>query len=736
MRRFAWKHKPSADDEKLLQLVARCTSSSTTAASQSNPPLFLVAEPGVTQFIVQAADVKHRVLIGDSQTCSCGRAREGVRLCRHLLFVMLKVMRLSADDPLAWQLSLTEAEIQTVLKGRYEWRAERRRRGRHSEKGQVEQEGKVDGKVRRTVEAEDVCVVCQEEMLGSEAATSSGGLCWCESGCGCALHARCMRVWAEHQAQTASSLQAITCPVSAAPQHLAATAAPGSSNSGPSPLLCSPCQMCRSDWSKRADFTLVDLLQQLKQQEEAEASSSPSSSPQAAAAAAGSRRKQRKALVETSRRCRSCKSLIAPHQQLFRCIACPHHLCRACFVAQPGQREQRQAVTSLSPHIHRFVLRTDGTGQQTSLSRWSVPPLPSVSSSSSSRLSLHQLQSRELTTADYDLLLQLDGQQRSLPLYAYLASSLPVYTALTSSGPDSAGSSSPSSPLGCALCSSAVSLSSSLASAGPRQLPCGHVAHHHCVSSSAMYDILLCCSRCQQPLFPGLSAWADERGVQKKKKRAALAQQSEGAATTTATVHLEQQAFGVTGSQLRTRPLPKLELQEERKEQLLEQPGAGRDELPSSPPPLPDWSAFVLPAANPPSRSSSEAGRHRADRGRRATGRLHRGASFTSGATAAVSAELPAINLLSLSAHREAEGAVPALPARLPELSQTRPSQPRTAPLPSPAPTATRAARVHRGLPMLHRKQVSVPVQLQHLSVEVLRAYDRQLGSEEADIRS
>jgi E3 ubiquitin-protein ligase ZSWIM2 len=226
MRRFAWKHKPTTDDEKLLQLIARSTSSSSSStASPSTPPLFLVAEPGVTQFIVQAADVKHRVLIGDSQTCSCGRAREGVRLCRHLLFVMLRVMRLSPDDPLAWQLSLTEAEIQTVLKGRWEWRAERKRRGTQgNEKETGEQEAKQDGKVRRAVEAEDVCVVCQEEMLGSEGGTHSGGLCWCESGCGCALHARCMRVWAEHQAQTASSHQAITCPVSA-PSRLRSSAA-------------------------------------------------------------------------------------------------------------------------------------------------------------------------------------------------------------------------------------------------------------------------------------------------------------------------------------------------------------------------------------------------------------------------------------------------------------------------------------------------------------------------------
>ena len=35
----------------------------------------------------------------------------------HILFVMVKVLRISPENPLAWQKSLTDAEIEQVLNG-------------------------------------------------------------------------------------------------------------------------------------------------------------------------------------------------------------------------------------------------------------------------------------------------------------------------------------------------------------------------------------------------------------------------------------------------------------------------------------------------------------------------------------------------------------------------------------------------------------------------------------------
>lgn len=55
-----------------------------------------------------------KVSVGDLQKCTCGD-RE---LCVHILFVMLKVFRLPADNPLVWQKSLLDSEISKLLSER------------------------------------------------------------------------------------------------------------------------------------------------------------------------------------------------------------------------------------------------------------------------------------------------------------------------------------------------------------------------------------------------------------------------------------------------------------------------------------------------------------------------------------------------------------------------------------------------------------------------------------------
>ena len=79
--------------------------------------MFLVATPGPTSFIVQEGTEedakKYKVLIGPRMGCSCGYAEKEV--CEHVLFVMVKVLRVPEENPLSWQLSLLDAELETVL---------------------------------------------------------------------------------------------------------------------------------------------------------------------------------------------------------------------------------------------------------------------------------------------------------------------------------------------------------------------------------------------------------------------------------------------------------------------------------------------------------------------------------------------------------------------------------------------------------------------------------------------
>lgn len=52
-------------------------------------------------------DRKFKVYIGTLQSCSCGDAE----ICIHILFVMLKVLRVPREMPILWQKSLIDSEV-------------------------------------------------------------------------------------------------------------------------------------------------------------------------------------------------------------------------------------------------------------------------------------------------------------------------------------------------------------------------------------------------------------------------------------------------------------------------------------------------------------------------------------------------------------------------------------------------------------------------------------------------
>lgn len=170
---------------------------------------------------------KHRVHVGHAQTCSCRAFQREGELCVHLLFVLLRVLRVPATNPAVWQLGLVEREIDEILKchmatqgaeakaaaatsaaGRDGAARPPRRRRR---KGEVP---------RRPCEGEP-CPICYEEMAAGETGDGVFGaeLVWCRKGCGQSVHGRCMRVWGEHQLGTGKEL---SCPLCRVPWDAAA----------------------------------------------------------------------------------------------------------------------------------------------------------------------------------------------------------------------------------------------------------------------------------------------------------------------------------------------------------------------------------------------------------------------------------------------------------------------------------------------------------------------------------
>ena len=87
--------------------------------STTGPTSFVVAEQTDRRDEAGASELtareKHRVKIGHRHSCSCGQLGDG-ELCHHALFILLKVLRVPKDNPLAFQTSLLESELEAVLR--------------------------------------------------------------------------------------------------------------------------------------------------------------------------------------------------------------------------------------------------------------------------------------------------------------------------------------------------------------------------------------------------------------------------------------------------------------------------------------------------------------------------------------------------------------------------------------------------------------------------------------------
>jgi hypothetical protein len=83
-------------------------------------PLFLMSTLGPTVFVIKQAEIERpfKVYIGDNQRCSCGGGEGRGALCIHLMYVMIKVLRVPDNNPLSWQLSLVDSEVTNILAGR------------------------------------------------------------------------------------------------------------------------------------------------------------------------------------------------------------------------------------------------------------------------------------------------------------------------------------------------------------------------------------------------------------------------------------------------------------------------------------------------------------------------------------------------------------------------------------------------------------------------------------------
>ena len=146
---------------------------------------------------------EYKVTLGAIHSCTCFGYRKEKALCRHICWIILKKFKIPIGHPLTYQAGYVPREIDEILSGVHIRQEPKELPA--AEDNQTENDGQFS---RRDIDSEDVCPICQEELLAARLAVT-----WCRA-CSNAAHIRCMKVWAEHQETMArgDSEEAVQCP--------------------------------------------------------------------------------------------------------------------------------------------------------------------------------------------------------------------------------------------------------------------------------------------------------------------------------------------------------------------------------------------------------------------------------------------------------------------------------------------------------------------------------------------
>ena len=112
---------------------------------------FVVQQSGPTSFVLKnEAGKKFKTVLGSSLACSCGSSKGHPKEhCIHTLFLVLKVFQVPTTNPVTWQVSYLDTEIQDIVSYRQKIKdekivkeiREKKRRSRRSS-NTTDEEGK------------------------------------------------------------------------------------------------------------------------------------------------------------------------------------------------------------------------------------------------------------------------------------------------------------------------------------------------------------------------------------------------------------------------------------------------------------------------------------------------------------------------------------------------------------------------------------------------------------------
>ncbi|XP_066544623.1 E3 ubiquitin-protein ligase ZSWIM2 [Amia ocellicauda] len=172
-----------------------------------NTTILILRESGPTGFLLkeEGESKSFKVYLGDPHTCTCPAFLKEKDLCRHICWVLLRKFRLPRDHEYCFQLGLVERQITYILQGQHRVQTPR---PTDSSSELKQHTGVEDGCVRqKEIDAEDVCPICQEELLKKRLPVS-----YCRYGCGNSVHISCMKIWADHQTRSETDTM-VKCPL-------------------------------------------------------------------------------------------------------------------------------------------------------------------------------------------------------------------------------------------------------------------------------------------------------------------------------------------------------------------------------------------------------------------------------------------------------------------------------------------------------------------------------------------
>ncbi|XP_069790861.1 E3 ubiquitin-protein ligase ZSWIM2 [Narcine bancroftii] len=172
-----------------------------------NTTIYILRELGPVGFLLKEEGKAKcfKVNIGNPHNCSCSTFLKENDICKHICWILLKKFRLPRDHECAFQLGLVDREIEILLNNLHADKTPQLPNGNFKIKQNFGEA--VGGVLQKEINPEDVCPICQEELLKKKQPVT-----YCRYTCGNSVHIKCMKIWVEHQIKTENGTT-IKCPL-------------------------------------------------------------------------------------------------------------------------------------------------------------------------------------------------------------------------------------------------------------------------------------------------------------------------------------------------------------------------------------------------------------------------------------------------------------------------------------------------------------------------------------------